>query len=357
METFAADFALALATHDAVTDVDALVFESLDGEEEKVSHPNVDLTRCDAEGTFSRLESGIRWGIGSEFDVVHSLTLYPSGLIATVLRQILTIERTFVTVHGTDALSVADDPIHGRIRKFTLQHNGVICLSESTRSKVATAYSTDLDDKVIPPGVPSLPDPAADVELPDTGGRFTVLTVTRLVERKGIGDLIDAVESLPDVSLWIVGDGPKRTDFQRRCDRYGITDRVTFVGTVGEAELVSYYDAADLFCLPSRHVKSAGDVEGLGLVFLEAQRRGLPVLGTDSGGIPEAISDGETGFVVEERNPEALRDGIRRIAESPERQSAFADAAPAFIERQFTWEQCVERHLNAYRGSSDTTAV
>ncbi|OYR64427.1 glycosyltransferase family 4 protein [Halorubrum ezzemoulense] len=355
METFAADFALALASNNRVTDVDILAFETLERQQEPFSHSGIDLTRSGAESTLGRLKRGIRWGIRSEYDVVHSLTLYPGGLITAVLNNLLSIQRTFVTVHGTDALSVAEDPIRGRIRKFILEHNGVICLSESTRSKVAAAYSTDLDDRVIPPGAPNLPDPASEIKLPDTDGQFTVLTVTRLVERKGIFDLIDAVNPLSNVSLWVVGDGPKRAELERQCERYGIENRVTFVGTVGEAELVSYYDAADLFCLPSRHVQSAGDVEGLGLVFLEAQKRGVPVVGTDSGGIPEAIDDGETGYVVEEKNPAALRDAIRRIAESPERQSAFGDTAPTFVECQFTWEQCVERHLDAYRGLEGAT--
>jgi len=357
MQTFAADFVLALASHDGVTCVDILAFESLDGKQEPISHPNINLIRSDVESTLGRLKCGIEWGSGSEYDVVHSLTVYPGGLVTAVLGRLLGIERTFVTVHGTDALSVADDPVRGWIRNFILEHNKIICLSESTRTKITAAYSADLDGRVIQPGAPTLPDPASKVEFPDTDGQFTVLTVTRLVERKGIGDLIDSVDPLSNVSLWIVGNGPKRSEFERQCEQYGIEDRVAFVGTVSEAELVSYYDAVDLFCLPSRYVRSAGDVEGLGLVFLEAQQRGLPVLGTDSGGIPEAISDGETGYVVNEGSPAALRDGIHRIAASPERQSAFAKAAPAFIEQQFTWERCVKQHLNAYRGLEDATTA
>jgi phosphatidylinositol alpha-1,6-mannosyltransferase len=150
--------------------------------------------------------------------------------------------------------------------------------------------------------------------------------------------------------LWVIGDGPERTALEAQCVDLGIKDRVAFLGRIERPSLDTFYQNADLFCLPSRHLESKGDVEGLGLVFLEAQQRAVPVVGTDSGGIPEAVSDGGTGLIVEEGNSSALREAIRRIAESPETHEGFSEAGPAFVERKFSWSQCVQNHIDAYRG-------
>jgi len=224
----------------------------------------------------------------------------------------------------------------------------VFFFSDSTREKTHDAYGRVFSSRTIYPGIPRLTDGNSGFEPPDTAGSFTVLSLCRLVERKGIDDLVEAVAGLPDISLWVVGDGPERQRLERLVREHGIDDRVAFVGAVDHDMVVDYYRGADVFAMPSVHLRDDGDVEGLGLVFLEAQQLGLPVIGTDSGGIPEAIADGESGFVVSEFSPDELRNAIRTLASDPDRYRAFSDRATEFVHSRFSWERCVDAHLEAY---------
>jgi phosphatidylinositol alpha-1,6-mannosyltransferase len=136
-------------------------------------------------------------------------------------------------------------------------------------------------------------------------GRFVILTVGRLVERKGHDTVLRALprvaESVPNVTYLIVGDGPHEAPLRSLARELEIDDRVVFCGRVPEDELVAYYHACDVFVMMSRELSE--DTEGFGIVFIEAAACGKPTLGGRSGGISDAIVDGETGMLIE---PEAL---------------------------------------------------
>lgn len=348
MEVFAGQFVRELAAADPVTLVDVYAFEA--GEDERSG--DLRINRCDVVGSLARWRRGILCIRKHDFDVVHSLTLYPSGMVAAVADRLGFASQGFVTVYGTDALGIADDPTRSLLRRFIFRSvSEVLFFSGSTRRKTHAAYPCSFESRTIYPGRPSLSTTDEPVDMPETDGSFTVVTVCRLVERKGIADLIAAVAALPDVALWIIGGGPQRGTLEREVRRRNVGNRIAFVGEVDHDCIAHYYRAADVFCLPSVHLEDAGDVEGLGLVFLEAQQLGLPVVGTDSGGIPEAIADGESGFVVEESSPEALRTAIKRLAADSDLYREFSENAVEFVERRFSWERCVCEHLDAY-GSS-----
>jgi phosphatidylinositol alpha-1,6-mannosyltransferase len=101
-----------------------------------------------------------------------------------------------------------------------------------------------------------------------------------------------------DAVLLLVGGGPYRSDLEKRASSLGVSSSVVFTGSVPWAELPSYFDAGDVFAMPSRIRHGGLDVEGLGIVFLEASATGLPVVAGDSGGAPDAVLEGETGYVV-----------------------------------------------------------
>ena len=129
-----------------------------------------------------------------------------------------------------------------------------------------------------------------------------MVCVSRMVPRKGQDTLITAwPEIRAQVSgavLLLVGDGPYAPALKRLAQRLNVSDDVIFTGPVPWPELPGYYDAADVFAMPCRTRRGGLDVEGLGIVYLEASATGLPVIGGDSGGAPDAILDGETGYVV-----------------------------------------------------------
>jgi phosphatidylinositol alpha-1,6-mannosyltransferase len=118
---------------------------------------------------------------------------------------------------------------------------------------------------------------------------------------------------------------------------------VVFTGPVSWDNLPSYYDAGNLFAMPCRTRRAGLDVEGLGIVYLEASATGLPVIGGDSGGAPDAILDGETGYVVPGRNESALASRLVQLLADPVGAAAMGDKGQAWIDREWTWDLVAER--------------
>ncbi len=130
--------------------------------------------------------------------------------------------------------------------------------------------------------------------------------MSRLVSRKGQDSLIKAVPailaSVPDARVLIVGDGPEAPRLRGLVDALGLGGQVTFAGSIPWSDLPAHYAAADVFAMPCRTRGSGLDVEGLGIVFLEASASGLPVIAGRSGGAPETVQPGRTGTVVDGRD-------------------------------------------------------
>jgi phosphatidylinositol alpha-1,6-mannosyltransferase len=148
------------------------------------------------------------------------------------------------------------------------------------------------------------PDPAARAALRDRyglGDRPVVTCVSRLVPRKGQDTLLRAwpavLRRVPDAALLIVSGGPYEKTLRRLAEQTGVAGSVRFTGSVPQAELPAHYAVGDVFAMPCRTRRGGLDVEGLGIVYLEASAAGLPVVGGDSGGAPDAIREGETGYV------------------------------------------------------------
>ena len=184
---------------------------------------------------------------------------------------------------------------------------------------------------------------AKPADLP--AGGPTVLCVSRLVPRKGQDTLIRAWPAvraaIPDARLLLVGDGPYRAELQRLAGQLKVAAAVTFTGSV--PDLPGYYAAADVFAMPCRTRRAGLDVEGLGIVYLEASAAGLPVIGGDSGGAPDAILDGETGYVVPGRSVPALAERIIALLADPARARAMGQRGQAWTEQEWDWSRVAGR--------------
>jgi phosphatidylinositol alpha-1,6-mannosyltransferase len=171
-------------------------------------------------------------------------------------------------------------------------------------------------------------------------GRPVVACVSRMVPRKGQDTLIKAWPAVrAQVSgaiLLLVGDGPYAPALKREAQRLGVSDDVIFTGPVPWAELPGYYDAANVFAMPCRTRRAGLDVEGLGIVYLEASATGLPVIGGDSGGAPDAILDGESGYVVSDVPGTAAR--IIELLRDPARAKAMGEKGLAWVDREWREE-------------------
>lgn len=181
------------------------------------------------------------------------------------------------------------------------------------------------------------------------GDRPVVVFVSRLVPRKGADQLIRVLPEvrarIPGVTLLIVGDGPDRGRLDRLAAAQALpSNAIVFTGSVPSEELPHAYAAGDVFAMPCRSRTLGLEVEGLGLVYLEAQAMGRPVITGDSGGAPEAIIDGVTGFTVGGRDRSALRDKLERLLIDRSAARAMGLRGREFVGEAYDWDRIAADH-------------
>ncbi len=177
----------------------------------------------------------------------------------------------------------------------------------------------------------------------------SVLFVGRLVEKKGCGTLIEAMVTVqrrcPAADLIVIGGGPLRAGYEARAVELGV--RCRFLGVQPAAVVRDRMSRASVFCVPSV-VAASGDAEGFGMVFIEAQAMGLPVVSTLSGGIPEAVKNGETGLLVAERDSTALAEAILRLMQDEELWQQYSLAGRNNVVSHFNLAQQTGRLENLF---------
>jgi glycosyltransferase involved in cell wall biosynthesis len=175
--------------------------------------------------------------------------------------------------------------------------------------------------------------------------------VGRLVERKGVHVLLDALARLPAVPrvrLEVVGEGSERPALESQAAALGLSDRVKFHGFVSDAELASHLEAADCLVLPAV-TDAKGDVEGLGVVLLEAMSFGRPVIASAAGGIVDVVRSGETGLLVPPGDVAALASAIARFAADPGEVERMGAEARQDVRARFSWDTIVDSLVALYR--------
>ena len=269
----------------------------------------------------------------------------PLGLLAPTLRK-AGAERIVASSHGHEAGWAKLPAGRQALRRIGTQCDVVTYITEYTRARIAGAFGPRATLRRLSPGV--------DVELfhPGVDGTAVrarhgltdtpvIVCVSRLVPRKGQDALIRALPSIraavPGAHLLLAGHGPYDADLRQLARRHGVHDAVTFSGGVPFAELPQYYAAGDVFAMPCRTRRGGLDVEGLGMVFLEASATGLPVVAGDSGGAPEAVREGETGFVVDGRDEAMIATRIVTLLQDPDLRRRMGAEGRAWVERRWSW--------------------
>jgi phosphatidylinositol alpha-1,6-mannosyltransferase len=212
----------------------------------------------------------------------------------------------------------------------------ITCLSDSWKQRLLCAGYDAGNIALLPVAVDTETFvPAADRAIPRDalglrGYDPVLLTVARIVPRKGIDTLLGILPSLrrryPNLGYLVVGEGEYRAELEKRAGQLGVSGAVRFTGPVTADALVNYYQAADVFVHPNREIPETGEVEGFGRVFIEAGACGIPVIGGDSGGTPDAIIEGKTGFLVNPTVPGEIEEAIRRLLDNPARREQMGRA-------------------------------
>jgi phosphatidyl-myo-inositol dimannoside synthase len=182
-----------------------------------------------------------------------------------------------------------------------------------------------------------------------------------LVPRKGQDMLIRALPSIRQrvdgAALVIVGGGPYREELRKMAQECGVADHVTFTGGVPAAELPAHYALADVFAMPCRTRGAGLDVEGLGIVFLEASATGVPVIAGESGGAPEAVQQNKTGLVVDGRSVNTVADAVTELLTDRDRAAAMGAAGRAWVTSQWRWDTLAARLADLLRGEPSSATL
>jgi phosphatidylinositol alpha-1,6-mannosyltransferase len=275
----------------------------------------------------------------------------PLGLLAPALRA-AGAERVLAMTHGHEAGWAMLPGPRQALRRIGDHCDVVTYLGEYFRQRIAEPLGPQPRLVQLTPGV--------DVETfrPDVdgfsvrarhglAGRRVIACVSRLVRRKGQDTLLHALPmvraAVPDVAVLLVGDGRYRAELEKLAARLDVADAVVFTGGVPHSELPAHYAAADVFAMPCRTRRAGLDVEGLGIVYLEASATGLPVLAGDSGGAPDAVRDGETGYVVGGRDIHAVAERLIMLLRDVGLRARFGAAGRAWVEQSWRWEIVAER--------------
>ncbi|MFI8205926.1 glycosyltransferase family 4 protein [Streptomyces sp. NPDC085937] len=280
----------------------------------------------------------------------------PLGLMAPALRR-AGAERIVATTHGHEAGWAQLPAARQLLRRIGESTDTITYLGEYTRSRIAGALTPAAAARMVqlPPGVDEKtfhPGSGGDEVRARLGlaGRPVVVCVSRLVPRKGQDTLIRAMPAIlaaePEAVLLIVGGGPYEKDLRRLAADTGVAASVRFTGSVPWSELPAHYGAGDVFAMPCRTRRGGLDVEGLGIVYLEASATGLPVVAGDSGGAPDAVLDGETGWVVRGDSPTDTADRITTLLADPELRASMGRRGREWVEQKWRWDLLAD-HLKA----------
>ena len=276
----------------------------------------------------------------------------PLGLIAAGLKERTSIRRAVALTHGHEVGWAALPGARGMLRRIARGVDVVTYLGEYTRQRLDRALGDLTTLERLPPGVDT------DSFGPGVSGervrrqyglmdRPVIVCVSRLVPRKGQDTLIRALplvrRRIPDAALLLAGGGPYRSTLEALARECGVAGHVVFTGSVPWPELPSHYAAGDAFAMPCRTRRAGLDVEGLGIVYLEASATGLPVIGGDSGGAPDAVREGETGYVVSGHDLDGLASRLVDVLADPALARRLGDAGRAWVEAEWRWDTQADR--------------
>jgi len=284
----------------------------------------------------------------------------PLGLLAPAMRQ-AGARRIVMLTHGHEAAWAGLAPGRGLLRRIAAGADVVTYLGDYTFDRLAgpipreklVRLTPGVDTEVFRPGAGGAEIRAAL----GLGDRPVVVCVSRLVPRKGQDTLIrvwpEVLRAAPGAFLLLVGGGPYRRTLERMIAERGLGGSVLVTGTVPWGRLPAYYDAGDVFAMPCRTRRWGLDVEGLGIVYLEASATGLPVVAGDSGGAPDAVVPGQTGLVVDGRSPAEVADALIGLLKDPAGARAMGERGRAWIEREWRWDAVAERFAALLSGAAD----
>ncbi len=285
---------------------------------------------------------------GQRYDLIHAFQASQAAGAGWILKKFYPDIPLIVTLQ--EGKDLAHQPFLTRFfRRLILQSADSVTVISGYLRNFVMHLEPDVHVTVIPNGVDTekftrLPDgQEVESEKLKVGGQHTVISVSRLVPKNGLEDLIRAMpfvqERFPDAKLVLIGDGPLREKLQ--AVSYKLQAHVEFTGFVPYERLPAYLGAADIFVRPSLS-------EGLGSAFLEAMAAGVPVVASSVGGIPDFLTDGQTGLFCAPGDPQDIAEKVLKLLNEPDLARQLTQNASRVIRERFTWEIVTQQMRSLY---------
>ncbi len=272
----------------------------------------------------------------------------PLALLAQGLRR-AGVLRIVALTHGHEVWWAKVWPFSWAIRRIGSGVDHLTYLGSYTQSQISQSLSKRAQNAMvkIAPGIDTehfAPQESASQLRAELGltDKKVIVSVGRLVHRKGQDTLVEALpailSSVPDAHLIFVGEGPYKDYLVKRASELKVTQAITFIGRIQYAQLPRYICVGDIFAMPSRSRLAGLEVEGLGIVYLEASACGLAVIGGKSGGAPDAVLEGETGFAVDGTSPQEVASAAIKLLNDPALAQQMGARGRKWIIEEWRWE-------------------
>lgn len=282
-----------------------------------------------------------------KFKKIHCGQLISAGFSGLILKKILNIPY-IIYVYGADLLEYEKKSFLRKIlMKIILKADRIIVISQFTKLKVLETGVSPEKVRIINPGI-DLEDFEMEFDVQDfksslhLEGKKIVLTVARLVERKGHDLVLEAmpqiIRDIPDAHYLILGKGPFKKNLEKMTVEKKLQDYVSFLGFVPDSEIPKYYSVCDVFVMVSREIKRRGDVEGFGIVFLEANALKKPIIAGRSGGIEDAVEDGVTGLLVDPEDVDEIAGSIIQLLKDENLRNRLGQQGYTRVKERYDWK-------------------
>ncbi|MBN1125374.1 MAG: glycosyltransferase [Sedimentisphaerales bacterium] len=275
----------------------------------------------------------------------------PNGNLGIALKQMGGAKRVVTTFHGYDANCYPAETSPDVYMKLFHAGDAFTANTEFTKQRMVELGCDASKIQILPVGLNMTEfhyhEPSMEPNQP-----VRILTVARLVEKKGhlfaLQALSNVIHKYPHFEYILVGEGPLENEIKQTANKLGLRSHVIFRGGLSREQVLEEYTKAHIFLLPSITAKN-GDKEGQGLVLQEAQAMGLPVITTNHNGIPEGVLEGQSAFLVNEWDTEALTDKLGYLIENPQQWKPMGRAGRNYVEKKYDINTLNDRLVEMYK--------
>ena len=284
-------------------------------------------------------------------DIIHSHWSL-AGIVGILTSKILK-KKNVLMMHGADIFVLGKNPF----LKFILKNSDYLLCNSRYTEKMALEIYPVKTHKIVSPGVdlhkfyPQIKNLRKKLNIGEND--TFILSLAKFIPRKGIEYLIEAMDILvnkkkySNIYVRLGGRGPLKKRYLNLIKKYNLNRYIKFTGYINKIDIANYYSEADIFVLPSI-IDDSGDTEGLGVVLLEANACGTPVIGSRVGGIQDIILDGKNGFFVEQKSASDIANKLIKLINNPKLREEMGRTGKKYVSEKFNWEKNVEDIVKIY---------